>query len=253
MSENAAPWPVPRSWFVQSRNAFKSELQEVDNPRDLQAMLCHMGSPYTHASNLTCVLWSLRDLSTDSRRQTSIVCFCKFEKVFKCNKKGKTWRIWSTKLCGTGSAWPTQAQGHFLLISERRLFWNCFALMCALSPSDNGKESSVKFTLSYLWPVMLNREALQDFTASQLRLMFAMQPWNKEMTFGKTMKEEMASKEHSFKHFFNHVEAELRKDTPVLQYQVHSIQAYKQMIGVSFANATTWVIHHMHKQIWRKV
>ena len=68
-----------------------------------------------------------------------------------------------------------------------------------------------------------HREALQDFSASQLRLMFAMQAWNKEMTFGKTMKEEMAAKEHGFKHFFNNVDILLRRQTPVLVYEVSQL------------------------------
>ena len=50
--------------------------------------------------------------------------------------------------------------------------------------------------------------------------MFAMQPWHKEMTFGKTMREEMAAKEHVFKHFFHKVDVLLRKQTPVLKYEV---------------------------------
>lgn len=70
---------------------------------------------------------------------------------------------------------------------------------------------------------LLCREALQDFSASQLRLMFAMQPWHKEMTFGKTMREEMAAKEHVFKHFFHKIDVLLRKQTPVLKYEVQDL------------------------------
>ena len=50
--------------------------------------------------------------------------------------------------------------------------------------------------------------------------MFAMQPWNKEMMFGRTMREEMRAKEHLFKHFFQNVEVLLRKHTPVLAMEV---------------------------------
>ena len=64
------------------------------------------------------------------------------------------------------------------------------------------------------------REALQDFSARQLRLMFAMTPWNKEMTFCQTMREEMSAKERIFKHFFQNVDVLLRKHTPHLAMEV---------------------------------
>ena len=64
------------------------------------------------------------------------------------------------------------------------------------------------------------REALKTFTARQLRLMFTMQPWGKEMTFGNTLKEEMSVKEHIFKHFFQNVDVLLRRHTPILAWEV---------------------------------
>jgi len=54
------------------------------------------------------------------------------------------------------------------------------------------------------------REALQTFTPRQLRLLFALQPWNKPMTYGEQSRTEMRAREAQLKNFFQNVEAALR-------------------------------------------
>lgn len=93
----------------------------------------------------------------------------------------------------------------------------------------------------------MHREALQDFSAAQLRLMFAMQAWNKEMTFGKTMKEGMAAKEHKIKHFFNNVDIHLRKhsSTPLSQVSHHMYNSLciAYIMYTCMCNVHIYVIH----------
>lgn len=50
------------------------------------------------------------------------------------------------------------------------------------------------------------REILdQSFSATQLRLMFALQPWNKEMNFVFSAKQALQKRENTFKHFFKNI------------------------------------------------
>lgn len=55
------------------------------------------------------------------------------------------------------------------------------------------------------------REALQQFTARQLRILFLLQPWNKTMTYGANAASEMRAREGAFKNFFQNVEVALRE------------------------------------------
>eukprot|EP00879_Flechtneria_rotunda_P016738 GHRR01017519.1.p1 GENE.GHRR01017519.1~~GHRR01017519.1.p1 ORF type:complete len:787 (+),score=316.08 GHRR01017519.1:800-3160(+) len=54
------------------------------------------------------------------------------------------------------------------------------------------------------------REALQQFSSRQLRLMFIMAPWNKTVSYGETMRAEMRARESAFKNFFQNVDVALR-------------------------------------------
>ncbi|PRW33977.1 Cysteinyl-tRNA synthetase isoform C [Chlorella sorokiniana] len=54
------------------------------------------------------------------------------------------------------------------------------------------------------------RQALESFSPRQLRLMFALQPWEKKMNYGEQAKEEMRAKEALLKNFFANVEVALR-------------------------------------------
>ncbi|KAJ9527314.1 hypothetical protein QJQ45_025542 [Haematococcus lacustris] len=54
------------------------------------------------------------------------------------------------------------------------------------------------------------REALQSFSARQLRLMFAMQPWNKPMVYGEQARGEMKARESQIKNFFQNIEVAMR-------------------------------------------
>ena len=59
----------------------------------------------------------------------------------------------------------------------------------------------------------LHREVLEkEFTPQQLRLMFAMQPWNKEMNFVFSSKRALQKKENTFKFFFQNVDFLLAKE-----------------------------------------
>jgi len=60
----------------------------------------------------------------------------------------------------------------------------------------------------------------KDFTASQLRLMFAMQPWNKEMNFVFSAKRGLQKKENTFKFFFQNVDVLLAKEPSNLKMEV---------------------------------
>ncbi|KAJ9527318.1 hypothetical protein QJQ45_025537 [Haematococcus lacustris] len=53
-------------------------------------------------------------------------------------------------------------------------------------------------------------EALQSFSARQLRLMFAMQPWNKPMVYGEQARGEMKARESQIKNFFQNIEVAMR-------------------------------------------
>jgi hypothetical protein len=65
------------------------------------------------------------------------------------------------------------------------------------------------------------REVLErDFTPSQLRLMFAMQPWNKEMNFVFSAKRGLQKKENTFKFFFQNVDVLLAKEPSNLKMEV---------------------------------
>jgi len=66
------------------------------------------------------------------------------------------------------------------------------------------------------------REILEkDFTPSQLRLMFAMQPWNKEMNFVFAAKRGLQKKENAFKFFFQNIDVLLAKEPCNLKMEVH--------------------------------
>lgn len=54
------------------------------------------------------------------------------------------------------------------------------------------------------------RDALQSFSARQLRLMFVMQPWNKPMVYGEQARGEMRAREAQLKNFFQNVEVAVR-------------------------------------------
>jgi cysteinyl-tRNA synthetase len=58
---------------------------------------------------------------------------------------------------------------------------------------------------------VLCREALQQFSARQLRLMFLMAPWNKTVSYGETMRAEMRAREQAIKNFFQNVDVALRE------------------------------------------
>lgn len=55
------------------------------------------------------------------------------------------------------------------------------------------------------------REALQQFSARQLRLMFIMSPWNKTISYGETMRAEMRARESALKNFFQNVDVAIRE------------------------------------------
>jgi len=55
------------------------------------------------------------------------------------------------------------------------------------------------------------REALQQFSPRQLRLMFIMSPWNKTISYGETMRAEMRARESALKNFFQNVEVAIRE------------------------------------------
>ncbi|WIA42642.1 hypothetical protein OEZ86_008612 [Tetradesmus obliquus] len=55
------------------------------------------------------------------------------------------------------------------------------------------------------------REALTQFSARQLRLMFLLAPWNKTVSYGETMRAEMRAKEQAIKNFFQNVDVALRE------------------------------------------
>lgn len=60
------------------------------------------------------------------------------------------------------------------------------------------------------------REALtSDFTGRQLRLMFALSPWDRPMQYGQQAADEMKAKETLFKNFFQNVEVVMRQQNTV--------------------------------------
>lgn len=61
--------------------------------------------------------------------------------------------------------------------------------------------------------VFVRREALQQFTPRQLRLMFIMSPWNKTISYGETMRAEMRARESALKNFFQNVDVALRESS----------------------------------------
>lgn len=54
------------------------------------------------------------------------------------------------------------------------------------------------------------REALQQFSARQLRLMFALQPWGKTMNYGEGARAEMKAREAALRNFFQNVDVAIR-------------------------------------------
>lgn len=60
-------------------------------------------------------------------------------------------------------------------------------------------------------PALSRREALQQFSPRQLRLMFIMSPWNKTISYGETMRAEMRARESALKNFFQNVDVALRE------------------------------------------
>lgn len=50
------------------------------------------------------------------------------------------------------------------------------------------------------------REALTEFSARQIRLLFCLQAWHRPMTFNNASREEMVTKEATLKNFFQNVE-----------------------------------------------
>jgi cysteinyl-tRNA synthetase len=56
------------------------------------------------------------------------------------------------------------------------------------------------------------RQALQEHSARQLRLMFLMQPWNKPMNYSDQTVDDAKAKEKYFKNFFGSVKSVLRND-----------------------------------------
>jgi len=54
------------------------------------------------------------------------------------------------------------------------------------------------------------REALETFTARQLRLMFLLQPWDKSMMYGASAQHEMKAREALLRNFFSNVEVATR-------------------------------------------
>lgn len=57
------------------------------------------------------------------------------------------------------------------------------------------------------------REALATFTPRQLRLMMALNPWDRRMAYGVQVQEEVKSREAQLKNFFSNVEVVIRKST----------------------------------------
>eukprot|EP00889_Picochlorum_renovo_P002290 jgi/Picre1/29320/NNA_004710.t1 len=57
------------------------------------------------------------------------------------------------------------------------------------------------------------REALTTFTPRQLRLMMALNPWDRRMAYGVQVQEEVKSREAQLKNFFSNVEVVIRKST----------------------------------------
>lgn len=62
-------------------------------------------------------------------------------------------------------------------------------------------------------PCHNRREALEKFSARQLRLMFLLQPWDKSMMYGEQAQGEMKAKEALLKNFFGNVEVRERGAT----------------------------------------
>lgn len=59
---------------------------------------------------------------------------------------------------------------------------------------------------------MLHREALaSDYSWRQLRLMFALSPWDRPMQYGQQAADEMQAKEALLKNFFQNVEVVMRQ------------------------------------------
>ena len=54
-----------------------------------------------------------------------------------------------------------------------------------------------------------------DFTGRQLRLMFALSPWDRPMQYGQQAADEMQAKETLFKNFFQNVEVVMRQHSSV--------------------------------------
>ena len=53
--------------------------------------------------------------------------------------------------------------------------------------------------------------------------MFALQPWERQITYNGTTVEEMRAKEHSFKHFFQNVDALLRRQSGPAEMEVSTL------------------------------
>jgi cysteinyl-tRNA synthetase len=58
------------------------------------------------------------------------------------------------------------------------------------------------------------REALDIFTPRQLRLMMALNPWDRRMAYGPQVQEEVKSRESQLKNFFSNVEVAMRQACP---------------------------------------
>ena len=59
---------------------------------------------------------------------------------------------------------------------------------------------------------MCFRDALsKDFTVRQMRLMFALSPWDRPMQYGQQAADEMRAKEALFKNFFQNVDVVMRQ------------------------------------------
>ena len=55
------------------------------------------------------------------------------------------------------------------------------------------------------------REALETFTPRQLRLMMVLTPWDRRMSYGEQIREEMKSRESQLRNFFGNIDVAIRK------------------------------------------
>ena len=91
----------------------------------------------------------------------------------------------------------------------------------------------------------MHRDALaSDFTGRQLRLMFALSPWDRPMQYGQQAADEMQAKETLFKNFFQNAEVVMRQHNSVKHRSKWDVSPLPALCDLTTLSRVSAVVHH---------